>query len=190
MIKSGIYAIRNIINGMVYIGSSANLRRRELKHSSQFRGGVHSNRYLARALQKYGVDSFIFEVIEECEPLKLREREQFYIEKYRAFGNGYNLLPLAYRNKGYKHTPQARIKIGNAFKDKPFTEEHKQRIATALRQYQRTPEHSQAISLAKIGQPSGFKGKHQPISARAKIRTYAINHIKPRNKKGQFCADN
>ena len=190
MLKSGVYAIRNIVNGAIYIGSSVDLHRRELKHLLQIRSGTHANRYLTRAILKYGAENFVFEVIEKCEPSALKEREQFYIEKYQAFGNGYNLLPLAYRNKGYKHTPETLEKISEAFNGKTFTDEHKQRIADALRNYQRTPEHAQSISLAKTGQPSGFKGKHQPVSARIKIRIYALNHAKPRNGKGQFCATN
>ena len=190
MLKSGIYVIKNIVNGAVYIGSSIDLKRRELKHSQQIKRGTHTNRYLTRAIQKYGADNFVFEVIEKCEPSNLKEREQFYIEQYQAFGNGYNLLPLAYRNSGYRHTPEALEKISDAFKGKTFTNEHKLRISDALRNHQRTPEHAQSISLAKTGQPSGFKGKCQPESAKAKIRTYAINHAKPRNEKGQFYATN
>ena len=190
MLKSGIYVIKNTVNGAVYVGSSIDLKRRELKHSQQIKKGTHANRYLARAIQKYGADNFIFKIIEKCEPSNLKEREQFYIEQYQAFGNGYNLLPLAYRNSGYRHTPEALGKISDASKGKTFTNEHKQRIADALRSYQRTAEHAQSISLAKIGQPSGFKGKHQPASAKARLREYAIIRAMPHNERGQFYATN
>lgn len=46
--------------------------------------------YIER-LKKYGKDSFIIELLEECEVTLLNERECFWINKLDTFKNGYNM---------------------------------------------------------------------------------------------------
>ena len=41
-------------------------------------------------LQEYGTEAFSFEVIEECEPDVLDEREIYWIKFYNSYNNGYN----------------------------------------------------------------------------------------------------
>lgn len=43
------------------------------------------------AFHKYGVDNFIFEVLEECKQEELNEKEQYWIKYFDTFENGYNL---------------------------------------------------------------------------------------------------
>ncbi len=156
----GIYAIRNKVNDAVYIGSSINIAKRRYNHNYQIKKCSHNNRYLTRAIKKYGSENFIFEIIEECEVSVLKEREQFFIDKYRAFGFGYNLLPNAYRNCGYKHTKSALIKMGMTHKGVKFTKEHKKKISDALKNYKRTQEHCNNISLSKKGKITRINYRH------------------------------
>lgn len=91
----GIYKITNTINNKVYIGQSINIQKRWSSHRTK-PFNKNSNTYdlpLYRAIRKYGLSNFIFEVIEECEADKLNEKEQFYIQKYKANDSnfGYNL---------------------------------------------------------------------------------------------------
>lgn len=89
----GIYKIENLINGKVYIGQSIDIQYRFRNHKSES-FNPKSNAYntaIHRAIRKYGVDNFSFEVIEECDQDKLREREIYWIDYYGSFGNGYNL---------------------------------------------------------------------------------------------------
>ena len=46
---------------------------------------------IGKAIQKYGVDNFIFEVIEECSINELDEKEQNYIKQYDSQKTGYNI---------------------------------------------------------------------------------------------------
>lgn len=80
--KSGIYQIKNLINGNIYIGSSKNIYSREAKHKSSLRGGYHANNYLQNSWNKYKEDNFIFEIIEYCDENLLLDREQYYINLY------------------------------------------------------------------------------------------------------------
>jgi len=85
----GIYKITNKINGKCYIGQSNDIHRR---WKQELAPNAKLNPHLARAFEKYGIDNFEFEIIEECQREQLNEREQFYIEIYHSIDPklGYN----------------------------------------------------------------------------------------------------
>lgn len=97
----GIYKIENLINGKVYIGQSVDIKGRwnehKLVNSRASKDALKRQKYpLYLAFEKYGLDNFSFEVIEECSVEELNEKEQFYIKKYNSYidfpnSNGYNL---------------------------------------------------------------------------------------------------
>ena len=89
---TGIYKITNKANGMCYIGQSVNIEKRWRKHKSAY-GNPNAHEYdyyLYRAMRKYGIDNFDFEVIEECSSDLLNDKEKYWIEKYDSYRNGYN----------------------------------------------------------------------------------------------------
>lgn len=88
----GIYAIRNKINGKVYIGQSVNILQRWNDHKRRSRYEEYEgNHYpLYRAFKKYGVDNFEFILLEECNKNILNEREIYWIKKYNSYNDGYN----------------------------------------------------------------------------------------------------
>lgn len=89
----GIYKIENLINGKVYIGKSIDIDNRIRNHKSESFNPI-SNSYdtaIHRAIRKYGVDNFSFEVIEECNRDDLNEKEQYWIDYYNTFKQGYNM---------------------------------------------------------------------------------------------------
>ena len=81
----GIYKVTNKINGKVYIGQSVDIGRRWRQHMT-----AEDDIYFHKAIQKYGVDNFIWEVIEKCKKSELDERESYWIEYYDSFNKGYN----------------------------------------------------------------------------------------------------
>lgn len=85
----GIYKITNKVNGKCYIGQSNDIHRR---WKQELAPNAKLNPHLARAFEKYGIDNFEFEIIEECQREQLNEREQFYIEIYQSINPklGYN----------------------------------------------------------------------------------------------------
>ena len=86
----GIYKIENLINGKVYIGQSVNIKERWNEHklinSRTSKDALKKQKYpLYLAFQKYGLENFSFEVLEECSLEDLDTKEQFYIKKYNSY---------------------------------------------------------------------------------------------------------
>lgn len=105
---SGIYLITCTANRKVYVGSSIDLHKRCLAHRWLLRHQQHENIKLQRAWNKYGENRFTFQSLEEVSPEYLMEREQFWIDTYRACENkrGFNLANFPYQGmRGRKHAP-------------------------------------------------------------------------------------
>jgi hypothetical protein len=45
---------------------------------------IHDNEYLQKSFNKYGIESFKFEILEECDQSQLIDKENFYINKYKS----------------------------------------------------------------------------------------------------------
>lgn len=89
----GIYKITNNINNKVYIGQSSDIHRRWTTHRAiAFNETDHSyNNPLYRAIRKYGLENFSFDILEECSVNELNEKEKYWIKYYNSFFEGYNL---------------------------------------------------------------------------------------------------
>lgn len=87
----GIYKYTNKINGKIYIGLSNDIQRRKHEHQSLANRG--DRMYIHQAIKRYGIENFDFEVIEVFEKedrVLMGEREQYWIEHYNSYKNGYN----------------------------------------------------------------------------------------------------
>ena len=82
---SGVYKITNNITGDFYIGSSKNIEKRWYQHKSPSVQKRQPNSKLYKAMDRYGLDNFTFEIIEKTD--NLREREQYYIEQLKPSYN-------------------------------------------------------------------------------------------------------
>lgn len=88
----GIYKITNTINGKTYIGRSVNILKRFSDHRYNFKSNAYPSYALYRAMKKYGIENFKFEIIEKCDEDELDDREIYWIEQYHSFGDGgYNM---------------------------------------------------------------------------------------------------
>lgn len=127
---SGIYWILNTINNKIYIGSSKDLYIRKRKHFERLKKGNHTNNHLQNAYNKYGKETFEFEILITCDPTLLLWYEQQFIDQCKP---EYNILSRAYSNIGYHHSDEAKKKISLAskrMKRDPLSDEHKNRLRT------------------------------------------------------------
>ena len=99
----GIYKITNQINGHSYIGLSTHIEDRWDYHKDPYNWDREKDKALYIAIKKYGIDNFNFEILEECSPEQLSEKEKFYIAKYDTFHNGYNMTAGGEDNQGESH---------------------------------------------------------------------------------------
>lgn len=92
----GVYKIENIKNHKVYIGSSKNIYMRWKQHIAQLKQGTHHSVKLQRCYDKLKNKTTLqFSIVEIVKDVnKLKEREQYYIDKYDAFNTGYNCSKL------------------------------------------------------------------------------------------------
>ena len=90
---TGIYKITNTVNNKIYIGQSIFIEKRWAQHKSPYEQERYKDKPLYKAFQKYGLNNFIFEVIEECPPEILNEREKYWISTLRTLCHekGYNV---------------------------------------------------------------------------------------------------
>ena len=74
----GIYKITNLNTGDFYVGQSITIEKRWRNHFRKGYGARHNKRF-QDASDRDGKKGFSFQVIEECAPEFLREREKFWI---------------------------------------------------------------------------------------------------------------
>ena len=91
----GIYKITKKSNGKSYIGQSNDIERRFSEHKNK------KDIPIELAIQKYGINAFTYEVIEECSLDILDEREIYWIAYYNTYkGFGYNCSLGGGNNRG------------------------------------------------------------------------------------------
>lgn len=140
---SGIYQIRNTVNGKRYIGSAVNLPKRFSDHRYGLNKGDHRNSKLQRAWIKYGKDSFCFEIVELADPADLLHREQHYIDLYHSYGknDGYNICPVAGNKLGVIPSIETRNKMSESGKKRPpVTDETRAKLSATGLGRKRTAE--------------------------------------------------
>ena len=93
----GIYKITNINNGKVYIGRAANIEKRWQEHKEALIAGTHHSYKLQECYNALdNKDDLKYEVIEEVPYENERVvKEQYYMDKYDAYHNGYNCCEFA-----------------------------------------------------------------------------------------------
>ena len=115
-----IYKITNLLNGKCYIGQT--------KHSAQIRwkdhiNGYHPSSLIHKAITKYGVNNFSFEILcENVDVNKLNELEIQFISRFNSkTPHGYNLTDGGDGFKGVIPTEKWRYKQSISHKGKPWS---------------------------------------------------------------------
>lgn len=99
---AGIYCIRNLINGKVFVGKSVDLPAIVNRQTAQIRSRTHPNPNLQKDLIEFGAEAFAVEVLDTLEapnqsdydPADLNILEQLWLDKLSPYGTrGYNPEP-------------------------------------------------------------------------------------------------
>lgn len=193
----GVYAIRNVVNGKVYVGSVARrsgFRVRWREHRRDLDAQESGCRLLQRAWVKHGRDAFVFEVLELVERgatdaetrAAVLAAEQRHLDATEAAVSGYNILPTAGSNLGRKLSPEQRQalrervaadpdwmqRMRDIAHRGPMSQENKNKISAAARRRFQDPAAVQRLSEAirKSAEESGGYGpeRRAAISAARK----------------------
>lgn len=163
----GIYRIVNNGTGQSYYGSAINLRRRKIKHFTGLRNRSHHNLRLQRAWDKYGEESFSFEVLMLCDANNLLMYEQRFLDAdpysyniCRIAGNCYGRIATEETRRKLsircRHIPSVatRTAMSIAHKGIPLSKSHRDNMVAAITATYRngfTDEHRKKLSAAAIG---------------------------------------
>ena len=170
-----IYLRTNKINGKKYVGQATNLEVRQNRWNNlnlPYAGNVINN-----ARKKYGIESFGFEILKECEDEELDYWEKYYIKELNTkVPYGYNMTDGGDGCPGYIHSEETRKKMSEAQKGKKLSEETKQKISEAQKGEKHwnygkhlPEEHKKKLSEAQKGKKHWNYGKHLPEEHKKKL---------------------
>ena len=185
---SGIYRIRNIVTGDFYIGSSYKIDLRYKQHIRLLKLNKHHSPIFQYAFNKYGIDSFLLEIICHCEINLLEMLEQFYINSCRPYYNSARFVDSPMR--GRKHSSYTKNKMKGKpcwNKGVPRTKEERDLMSKRRKQAadRRTPEQIAAFKKWHKENPSRpFLGKHHTEENKRLIRNLR------KSKKKIICIQN
>ena len=126
---SAVYKIMNEVTGDFYIGSSKNVKSRWGCHKCTSTWNACPNNPMYLDMQKYGIDKFEFQILEEVEPEQLKEKEQQFIETLKPTYNNYNAKGLNIeRQKEYmkKYNKEYRKEYNKSEKYKEYMKKYQQ----------------------------------------------------------------
>lgn len=96
----GVYQIKNLENGKIFIGSHTNIPGKINSNRFQLMHGSHISKELLHDWQQYGADAFTFDTLELVDPEKVpkdewpravSDLEEKWLDRLRPYGeNGYN----------------------------------------------------------------------------------------------------
>lgn len=91
-VKTGIYKLTNIENGMCYVGQAVDIADRWKTHIKRGLGAEPGGRNkLYPIMYEIGPENFTFEVIEECPRDQLNTREDYWQDYFKAKEFGYSI---------------------------------------------------------------------------------------------------
>jgi group I intron endonuclease len=166
-IVSGVYSIKNMLDGKVYIGSTVNLKKRWRSHKYMLKNNKHDNRHLQFAWNKYGADAFVYSVVEYVALEVLFVREKYYILFLKSNEDpyGYNIdIP---DENGYRIcTEETKRLISKASKGRvsklrgrPLSEEHKKNVSLSHIGKKMSDEAKKQMSLSQTGRKHSEESK-------------------------------
>lgn len=158
-VKTYFYRITNLVNGNDYVGITVNIQKRFRDHKRDGRKPVTEGESLiAKAIRKYGVDNFKFEIVTICRTLDIGcdiER----LARFLKMGK-YNRTLGGEGVTGHRHSDESKAKMRAAKLGKPreITPEHRAKLVAngqARKGIPKTEEHKANMSKARTGYKLG-----------------------------------
>lgn len=168
-----IYKAENKANGKVYIGQTTKLLEKRInQHCSEAKYHRY-NSILHKALNKYGSENFIWEIIENCDSKEeLDEMEFHYIMQYNSYKRGYNLTLGGDGVVGVKRSVESKNRLSKLYigNGNPFYgRKHKYSTIEKMRKAATEKFHSEEYKLSITGKGNSFYNKKHTKETGIKI---------------------
>ena len=160
-----VYKISNTINDKVYIGiTSYSIEERYNWHVRDCKQGIEKKLY--KAMKKHGIENFKIDLLEKADGTIIDKKEEFYIEKFDSFNNGYNASPISHGIK--HHTEEAKKLMSEKAKGRKPSKEELERRSESMKQFWR--ENSERKEQYAEHARQKFKGKKRTDEFRENAR--------------------
>ena len=129
--KHYLYIIRNLLNNKIYIGQTINPKKRWCAHKTTSKKPIQ---YISKAMAKYGINNFTFEIIAEC--LSQNDTDKVEVDLIKQYDScnkyiGYNIKSGGIVSTGWHHTNETKIKISKSEKGKIISAESKLKMSNS-----------------------------------------------------------
>jgi len=192
-LKSGIYQIRNLNNGKVYVGSAKHFKSRYYQHIKSLEKGSHHNKHLQSAFNLEGTDTFIFEVLEvvqgeQCDRLLVEQRRlDMYLENWELCYNFKKQAEADSRSCFSKTPEETRRRMSEAINLHYSNPENRLKQSQRMKGIKKKPftkEHCENLGKAHLGRLCSEQTK-QKMSESAKQNCQDPEHIKMKSESGK-----
>lgn len=192
---SGVYIITCIPENKHYIGKSVDVFGRLAEHKSLLLNGRHKNVHLTESFNKYGFDSFSFDVLEYCDRIYIASFENWWCNMLNTHNReyGYNIQPTNPYSEMLSQSPETKKRISDAGIGRVFSQERNDKISKKLRGREFSQEWRENISASKknikVSDSTrnklslAHKGKVVSIETREKLRKNALGNTNTKGKK-------
>lgn len=175
---SGIYKITNTITNDFYIGSSKNIKDRWAAHKCISTWLENPGMHLYQAMVQYGLNNFIFEIIEET--TKLKEREQYYIDllkpSYNSVrANGQDIERYKETRRKYSQTEKSKESIRKYRKTEKGKESNRKIARKSMKRYnnQLCLYNGKTLTLNALAKRFYIAGIEHPV---LEAKKYLVNN--------------
>lgn len=168
----GIYLITNKVNGKVYVGQSVDIDRRIKEHYRSSQPEIYSLKNdrdyktpIHLAMNKYGIENFSVEILEECDKKDLDNKEKYWIDFYKSNNAqfGYNLTEGGQKSFALcgEHHSQAKLSEKEVVEIKDLLKNSNKSIAEISKLF---PQVSKAtISSINVGNIWNYNEDSYPL---------------------------
>ena len=137
----GVYKITNQITGNCYVGQSKHVEKRWKEHFCKGYGAMHSKLFQDE-IDHFGIETFTFELLEECDPEDLREKERYWIAELKP---EYNTVTV-----GHTVSEETRKMISESLAGKNQPPEVIEKRKASIREYRKMHPQTNAGHRKKV----------------------------------------
>lgn len=185
-----VYKITNLITNKVYIGiTEQTLESRWKQHL--LKSKINVNRHLYNAMNKYGIDSFKIEIVEDdiSSYSELLEKEKYYIKLYNSFIDGYNMT------EGGDINPMNSSIVKDSHSEKMRSKEVRSKISETMKRKAQegilfTEEHRKNLSKSAMGNHNFGTGDTRSIGCYCVLDDGSVHKFHSYKEAGKWWFDN